>query len=202
MAVAEVPFDLVGVKLAAPVGPAGHRGEGGRDRPSVRVDLAFRDRGRARRVRQDDAAREVGRGRSASVRVGRARRPRRRRGGVPAIHRGRDSRRRTGPGRGVRGVVGSRGIHLVQPRPTRRERAGGARAPAGAGARRSPRRRQPVLSGRARSAVRVRSGRLADRGREQGRPGTAACPLAGARSGARDRRAGPPAGRAGGQAAA
>ena len=151
--------------------------------------VARRDRRRARRVRQDDAAREVGRGRSASVRVGRARRARRRRCGVPAIHRGRDPPRRAGPARGVRRVVGPRGIDLVEARPARRERAGRARAPAGAGARRSARRRQSVLPGRARGAARVRPGRLADRDREQGGAGAAARPLAGARLGARDRRA-------------
>ena len=67
--------------------------------------VAVRDRGRARRVRQDDAARAVGRGRSASVRVGRARRARRRRRRVPALHRGRDPPRRAAPARGVRRAV-------------------------------------------------------------------------------------------------
>ena len=182
MAVAEVPFDLVEVKLAAPSARPGTVAKADVIARLCASTLAVRDRGRARRVRQDDAARAVGRGRSASVRVGRARRPRRRRPGVPALHRGRDSPRRAGPARGVRRVVGSRGIDLVEARPARRERAGGARAPAGAGARRSARRRQSVLSGRARGAVRVRSGRLADRDREQGGAGTAARPLAGARA--------------------
>ena len=67
---------------------------------------------------------QLGRGRSASVRVGRARRPRRRRRGVPALHRGRDSPRRADPARGVRRAVGPGRIDLVEARPARRERAG------------------------------------------------------------------------------
>ena len=50
--------------------------------------------------------------------------------------------------------------------------------------------------------LRVRAGRLADRDREQRRAGAAARPLAGAGIGARDRRGGSPAGRAGGRVAA
>ena len=143
--------------------------------------VAVRDRGRARRVRQDDAAREVGRGRSASVRVGGARRRGRRRPGVPALHRGRDPPRRADPARGVRRAVGPGGI------------ASGRSASRASGSALAAlerplvlvlddlhARRQPVLSRRARGAVRVRPGRLADRHREQGGPGAAARPLAGA----------------------
>ena len=79
MAVAEVSFRPRGGQARCAVGPARHRGEGGRDRTAVRGERAVRDRGRARRVRQDDPARALGRGRSASVRLGRARRARRRR---------------------------------------------------------------------------------------------------------------------------
>ena len=95
-------------------------------------------------------------------------------------------------------------IHRVEPLPpevfdalsgpgasawaTRVPRVGRALAaierPAGARAGRSARRRQSVLSGRARGARPVRPGRLADRGREQGGAGVAARPLAGARMGA------------------
>ena len=169
MALAEVPFDLVEVKLAAPVDPAWHRDEGGCDRAAVRVELAFRDRGRACRLREDDVAGEVGRGRSASVRVGRARRTDDDARGVPAIRRGRDSRRRADAGRGVRRAVGPGWIELVEPRSAARARARHARETLGARARRPARRRQSVLSRRARGVARVRSPRLADRGREQGR---------------------------------
>ena len=101
----EVPFDLAEIKLAAPFIRPGTVAKADVIARLCASRVAFRDRGRARRVRQDDAARAVGRGRSASVRVGRARRPGRRRAGVPAIHRGRDPPRRAGPARGVRGVV-------------------------------------------------------------------------------------------------
>ena len=181
---------------------ARHGDEAGRDRTALRVALALRDGGRARRVRQDDAPRGVGRVRSASVRLGRARRGRRRRRGVPAVHRRRDPSRRTAPARGHGCAVGPRRLDLVEARPACRERTGCARAPAGAGARRSARRRQPVQSGRARSAGRVRPGRLADRDREPGSAGAAACPLAGAGRCARGRRGGPAVGRARGRVAA
>ena len=69
-------------------------------------------------------------------------------------------------------------IDLVDARPAPRERAGRARATAGARARRPARGREPVLPRRARRAVRVRPGRLADRDREQGGAGAAARPLA------------------------
>ena len=112
---------------------------------------------------------------------------------VPALCRGRDPPRRAGLGGGVRRPVGPRRIHLDETRPARRERACCAGAPAGAGARRSAGRRQSVVSRRACGAVRVRSGRVADRDRQQGHPGAAACPLACARIGGRDRRRRPPA---------
>ena len=180
MAVAELPFDLVEVKLAAPLTRPGTVAKADVIARLCAASVAVRDRGRARRIRQDDPARALGRGRSASVRVGRARRARRRRRGVPALHRGRDSPRRAAPARGVRRAVRPGGSTWAMRVPRVGQRAGRARAPAGAGARRSARRRQSVLSGRARGAVPVRPGRLADRDREQGRAGAAACPLAGA----------------------
>ena len=112
MAVAEVPFDLAEVKLAAPLTRPGTVAKADVIARLCASRRAARDRGRARRVRQDDAARAVGRGRSASVRVGRARRPRRRRRGVPALHRGRDPPRRAAPARGVRRAVRPGRIHL------------------------------------------------------------------------------------------
>ena len=184
MAVAEVPFDLVEVKLAAPQARHGHRREGGRDRAAAARRGAVRDRGRARRIRQDDAAGVVGRSRSASVRVGRARRRGRRRLGVPALHRGRDPPRRAGAGRGVRRAVGAGGIDVVEAGPARRERVGGARAAAGARARRSARGPQSVLPGCPRGAAGVPPGGLADRDREPGGARAPARPLARARIGA------------------
>ena len=183
LAVTEVPFDLAEVKLAATVAPARHRGEGGRDRTAERRGRACGDRGRAGRLRQDDAPCPLGRGRSAAVRVGRARRARRRPRRAPALHRGRDSPSRAGPSRGVRRVVRPRGVRLGDARPACRERTGRTRASARTRARRSARCRQSGLSGRARGAFAVRAGGLADRGREQARAGPAPRPLASARAG-------------------
>ena len=85
---------------------------------------------------------------------------------LPALHRGRGRPSRAAAGRGVRRVVGPRGVELGLTRPARWQRAGRARAPAGAGARRSARRRQSILPGRARRAAPLRAGRFADRDRE------------------------------------
>jgi hypothetical protein len=91
------------------VGTARHRGEERRDRADVPGALAAGERGRPCRLRQDDAAFELGRGGSASVRMGRARRRRRRPGGVPALPRERDPPRRTGGARGVAALSGPDG---------------------------------------------------------------------------------------------
>ena len=178
MSATETPFDLVEVKLAAPLTRPGTVAKADVIARLCASSCAVRDRGRAGRVRQDDAARAVGRGRSASVRVGRARR---RETTTPwcscATSRPRfTASSRSRPRCSTR--CRPRRIDLDEARPACRERAGRARAPAGAGARRSARRRQSGLSGRARGAGRVRSGRLADRDRQQGGAGAAACPLA------------------------
>ena len=188
MTVAEVPFDLVEVKLAPPHARPDTVARADADRAAVRVTLAGRDHRRAGRVRQDDAGCALGRSRPASVRVGRARRRGRRRPDAPALHRRRDPPRRTRAARGVRRVVGTGRIHVVEASPARRRRAGGARGSAGAGARRCARRRQSVVSGRPGGAGRLPPGGLADRDREPRGAGTSARPLAGARTGGRDRR--------------
>ena len=57
------PFRPHGGQARRAVRPARHRGEGGCDRTALRGDGAVRDRGRAGRIRQDDAACALGRGR-------------------------------------------------------------------------------------------------------------------------------------------
>ena len=178
------------------VDPPRHRGEAGRDRAVALVAPALRDRDRARRVRQDDAAGGVGRGGSASLRVDRPGRTGRRRRRAPALHRGGDASGRAGRARGVRRPGRPGGVDLVDRCPARRERAGEAPASAGAGARRPARCRGPVLPRRAGRVVRVRSFRVTDRRREQGGAGPAPGPLADAGVAARDRRGRPAARRA------
>ena len=73
----------------------------------------------------------------------------------------------------------ARRIDLDEARSARRQRACCAGAPAGAGARRSACRRQSGVSRRACGAVRVRSGRVADRDRQQGRPRRCRLPAGG-----------------------
>ena len=74
VAVAEVPFDLAGGQARRAAARPGTVAKADVIAQLCAVALPVRDRGRARRVRQDNAARAVGRGRSASVRLGRARR--------------------------------------------------------------------------------------------------------------------------------
>ena len=184
------------------LGAARDRREGGGDRAAALVAGACRDRGRARRIRQDDAA---GAGGPKLIRVrsrgsrSTARTPTR---GVPALHRGRDPPRRAGARRGVPRAVGPGRIDVVEAGAARRERVGGARATAGAGARRSARRPQSVVPGCPRGTAGVPPGGLADGDREPGGARAPARPVARARIGPRDRCGGPAARRAGGRAAA
>ena len=192
MVVAQAPFDLAETKLAAPLGPTRHGAEGGPGRGTVRVVHASGDGGRARRVRQDDPSRELGRGRFASVRVGRARQPGRRRRWCSC-----DTSQ-------PRFIESNRS----RPRCSTRCRAQGLQL---ANASRASARAlaalddplvlvlddlhtvtNPACLDVLAELVPVRPGRLADRGREQGRAGTAACTLAGSGAGARDRSAGSP----------
>ena len=202
MALAEVPFDLAEVKLAAPPARPGTvakeqviAGLCASTLPLVTV-VAPAGYGKTTLLVA------LGGRRSTSVRLGCPRRARRRRRGVPQVHRRRDPRSRAAPIRGLRRVVGPGRVQLGVTRPARRERTGCPRPTAGAGARRSARRCQPILLGRARGAVSVCAGRLADRDREPGRAAAAARALASAGLGVRDSGAGPPAGRAGGRVAA
>jgi hypothetical protein len=127
------------------VDPTRHRSLDGRDRRVAGVPPSLRDRDRARRVRQDDAAGCVGRDGSASLCLGFPGRAGRRRRPVPPVHRRRDAPRAAGRARGVRRTGRPGRIDLADRYPARRKRAGCPRASDGAGARR------PTLS-RARPA--------------------------------------------------
>ena len=155
----------------------------------MRVALAVRDRGRARRVRQDDAPCALGRGRSASVRVGRARR---RETTTPSCSCATSRPRFTASNRSRRRC--SRRCRAQADRP--------GRSAFRASAARWPRCERPLvlvlddlhavanpscLDVLAALFEYVPAGsQIAIASREE--PGAAACPLAGARAGARDRR--------------
>ena len=80
------------------------------DRTTTPCERPSRERGRAGGVRQDDTPRPLGRGRSALICVGGARRTRRRPVGTTAVHRGGDSSGQDRAVRGVRCAVRSRGV--------------------------------------------------------------------------------------------
>ena len=106
MGVTDAPFDLVEVKLAPPSTRPGNGREDGRDRGAGRIACAARERGRAGRIRQDHLPRALGRGRPTRLRLGRARRPRRRPGRLAALRRRRHAPPRAAAARGVRCPVG------------------------------------------------------------------------------------------------
>ena len=127
MAVADSSLDLIEAKLAPPPIRPVTVAKTDVIGPAVRVAAAVRDRHRARRVRQDHPARAVGRGGSASLRVGRPRRAGQRRRPVHAVHRRRASPRRADRPRGLRRAVRPGRLELVHARAAPRERADGAR---------------------------------------------------------------------------
>ena len=144
--------DLIEAKLAPPSIRPGTVAKTDVIGAAVHVVTAVRDRRRARRIRQDHPAGAVGRGGSASLRVGRPRPARQRRRPVHAVHRRRDQSRRAARTRGARRAVRPGRLELVDARTAPRERADGARAAARARARRPARRDEPRLPRRARRA--------------------------------------------------
>ena len=198
VSVTGVPFDLADIKLGA---------------PSIRPGTVAKEDVIARlstaRVPVVTVVAPAGYGKTTSSRVGPrpirvrlrvmldARGQRRRR--VPALHRSRDSPSRAADlARGVRRAVRPRGIHSGRSA-SRVSCSGRTRASLGACPRRSAPRRQSFLFDVL--AESSSTAPFADRDREQGGAGTAACPLADKRAGQGDRRGGPPARRAGGCAA-
>ena len=109
MALAEVPFDLVEVKLAAPSARPGTVAKADAIARLCTSTLPFATVVAPAGYGKTTLLAKWADADPRPVRVGRTRRPGRRRCGVPALHRSRDSRRRAGSGRGVRGVVGSGG---------------------------------------------------------------------------------------------
>ena len=193
MTTCEVPFDLVEAKLAAPFTRSNTVAKANLI-ASLFGEYAVGERRRARRLRQDDAPRAVGRGRSAPVRVGRRRQDGRRLRGVPAAHHGRGPRSRARSARDPRRTVASR-----------RSRLDGVRLPCWKRTvSRSKLRWCSCSTICTRSPIRpawthsrscpVRPARVAARDREPRRAGTAACPVAGTGGPGRDRRDRTPAG--------